>query len=171
MASTQQQREAQHGGAITVGRLRQWINEPQPMGLSDELMDLIVLTYARQTDRLFVLHGAPIPVEPGKLRPEIEVREQRLPSEQDWAQAVERSQAIFGMTLGQVRNASNATRLSLELKNEAERFLPHVLKLAAELIQRIPWASASAAWASRLPRMPPCTRGWRVFTRPSKISG
>ncbi len=144
-----QQREAQHGGAITVGRLRQWINEPQPMGLAEELMDLIILTYARQTDRLFVLHGAPIASEPGKLRPEIEVREQRLPTEADWAIAIERSQAVFGLATGQVRNAGNATRLAQELKNAADRYLPHVLKLASELIVRIPWAGGALTSARR----------------------
>ena len=143
------QREAQHGGIVTVGRLRQWINEPQPMGLSEDLLDLIVLTYARQADRFFILHSAQMPAELGKLRPEMEVREQKLPGEDDWRIAMERSQALFGMAVGQVRNANNVNRMSEGLKAESEKYLQQVTRLAGELMARIPWSGASLETAPR----------------------
>jgi hypothetical protein len=47
------------GGAITVAKLRQWIDTPAPMGLPLELQNLIILAYAASTNRRFTLRGGP----------------------------------------------------------------------------------------------------------------
>ena len=38
--------------AATIGQIRQWMNEPNPMGLPDTLENLVILTYARQANRM-----------------------------------------------------------------------------------------------------------------------
>ena len=54
------------GGAMTVAKLRQWIDIPSPMGLPLELQNLIILSFAAMTNRRFILRGGP--VEPGDRR-------------------------------------------------------------------------------------------------------
>jgi hypothetical protein len=79
----------------------------------------------------------------------MEVREQKLPSEEEWRIAVERSQALFGMAIGQVRNAANVNRMSEGLKAESEKYLQQVTRLAGELIARIPWSGGNLETAPR----------------------
>ena len=50
---------AETGGAMTVGQLRKWIDDPKPMGLPKEAQNLVILLFAAQTNRTFYLHGSP----------------------------------------------------------------------------------------------------------------
>src|SRR5262249_26319628 len=50
---------AQTGSALTVSQLRQWLDDPRPMGLPKEAANLVILTFAEQTNRSFHLHGGP----------------------------------------------------------------------------------------------------------------
>ena len=104
----------------TVRQLRQWIDEPRPMGLSEEVSDLIVLTWAAQSGRSAYLHGSSIPVEIGNLNRECEFREQTLPPEDQWMGAVRHAQDIFGEAgSGAGRNASNVASLGQALQTRA----------------------------------------------------
>jgi len=143
------QKEAQYGGPVTVAKLRRWMDEPNPLGLPEELQDLIFLTFARQTDRTFVLYGAPVPGALGQLRPEMEVREQRLPSEEVWKTACERAAAIFGLAPGMVRNATNVSRLAAEVKAQVEQGWGALDALARALRERMPWAGVDLKTAAR----------------------
>ncbi|MBK5913951.1 phage resistance protein [Rhodocyclus purpureus] len=108
------------GGAMTVGRLRQWIDLPQPMGLPLELQNLVILTYALQTNRSFVLAG--VPMDPGveQLADELELREQSLPEAADWERAVERAGLLFGLTLPQTLNAASVAQLVSQVREAAK---------------------------------------------------
>lgn len=104
----------------TVRQLREWLDEPDPMGLDDDIADLIILTWAAQTGRSIFLHNAPVPAEPGKLNREAELREQELPPEDQWQKAVQRAADIFGATgTGAGRNAGNVSALSQALETHA----------------------------------------------------
>lgn len=107
------------GGAMTVASLRQWIDVPQPMGLPLELQNLIILSYALQTNRSFVLNG--VPQEPGidAVPDDLELREQSLPAAADWQRAVERAGSLFGLTLPQTLNASSVARLVSDVREAA----------------------------------------------------
>src|SRR3546814_2744598 len=61
----------------SVRQLRQWIDEPHPMGLPDDVTDLIILTWAAQTGRSAYLHGTPVAVEIGSLNRESELRDRK----------------------------------------------------------------------------------------------
>src|SRR5262249_47492006 len=50
---------AQTGSALTVAQLRRWIDDPRPMGLPKEAANLVILTFAEQTNRTFYEHGGP----------------------------------------------------------------------------------------------------------------
>jgi len=62
--------EAQHGGPVTVGKLRAWMDEPKRMGLPVDLQDLIILVYAAQSNRSFRDAYGPADATVGRLRDE-----------------------------------------------------------------------------------------------------
>lgn len=72
-------KEAEHGGPMTVARLRQWIDEPNAMGLPKHLQNLIVLAFAAATNRSFFQYNTPVEVSLENLPDNSELREQRLP--------------------------------------------------------------------------------------------
>ena len=107
------------GGAMTVARLRQWIDTPSPMGLPLELQNLIILSFAALTNRRFILRGGPVEPSIDSLPDELELREQALPDAADWAAAVKRAASLFGLTVPQTLKAGNVGRLVDEVRREA----------------------------------------------------
>ena len=101
----------QRGGAMTVKRLREWTDDPRPMGLTREVQNLIVVTYAEQTNRSFFDHGVAVQATLDRLDDDLELREQALPPTDVWARARERAAALFGLTPPEVLNAANVDRL------------------------------------------------------------
>jgi hypothetical protein len=124
------------GGAITVAKLRRWIDTPAPMGLPIELQNLIILAYAASTNRRFTLRAGPIEPTIDNLSDELELREQALPSPGDWDTALQRAASLFGLTLAQTRNAANVGRLVDEVKQAANGKREVVGRLVAQLRDR-----------------------------------
>ena len=113
-------KSAETGAVIDVKQLRKWIDEPKPMGLPKEVQNLVILTYAQQTNRSFFLHGGPFaPSSLSDLPDACELREQSLPSEDLWSRAIERAGAIFGTSVSPLRNATNVGLLSAQVKRTA----------------------------------------------------
>ena len=100
---------AQLSGDLSVGKLRKWINIPDPMGLPEILEDLIILAYAEQTNRIFRHHGGPANADLGTLENDMTLEEVSLPSESDWQKAGEMAKAIFGIPASPLLNATNVT--------------------------------------------------------------
>ncbi|MGW0436769.1 BREX-2 system ATPase PglY [Micromonospora sp. NPDC003197] len=96
-----QQKAASEGihGELRVRDLYRWIDEPHPMGLDPNVAQLVVAMFAEQTDRAFYYGGGVVnpPPEIGRITADHTLREERLPSEQDWEVARSRSAAIFGI--------------------------------------------------------------------------
>lgn len=126
----------------SVRQLRQWMDEPRAMGLSDDVSDLIILTWAAQTGRSAYLHGTAIPVEIGNLNRECELREQALPPEDQWTRAVRYANEIFGEAgSGAGRNASNVATLTQALGNRAGERINALRDYQQTLIKRLDaWA-------------------------------
>ena len=93
---------AETGGTVDVRQLRSWIDEPKPMGLPKEAENLVILTYALQTNRSFFIHNGPHDGSLTNLPDLCVLREQKLPSQVEWATAVERAGAIFGVPVSEV---------------------------------------------------------------------
>ncbi|MGA3540992.1 BREX-2 system ATPase PglY [Micromonosporaceae bacterium DT194] len=111
-------------GDIRVADLLRWIDEPTPRGLDPLVAQLVVATFAEQTDRTFCLHGSqltPQP-EPGKITADQVLREERLPSEEDWQRARSRAMAIFGVTPAALRRGRLAMIFGRDLINAAQRY-------------------------------------------------
>jgi hypothetical protein len=125
------------GGAMSVARLREWIDVPQPMGLPVELQNLIILSFAAMSNRSFVLGGVPQEVSLDRLADELELREQLLPDASDWDAAVRRAGALFGLTLPQTLNAASVARLVSEVRERVRSRQARVSDLVAELGARL----------------------------------
>ena len=70
---------AETGGPIEVRQLRKWIDEPKRMGLPKEVQNLVILTYAQQTNHSFFIHGAPCDATLSNIPDLCVLREQTLP--------------------------------------------------------------------------------------------
>lgn len=124
------------GGAITVAKLRLWLNTPQPTGLPTEIQNLIIMTYAAATNRRFTLRGGPVEPTVDKLADELELREQVLPDPDDWQRALHRASSLFGLTLAQTLNAANVGYLIDEVRRAAAGKREFVSTLIASLRDR-----------------------------------
>lgn len=134
------------GGPVTVGRLRQWIDSPTPMGLVEELRRLIILVFAAQSNRRFMLRGGPVEVGiDSALSDDMELREQVLPTSAHWDIARQRAGALFGLTPAMMLNAANAGRLADELRKAAVNRREAVGQLVVRLRGR------TATWAPGAP--------------------
>jgi hypothetical protein len=113
------QQHAADGGPLTVAKLRRWTDVPDARGLSEEVQNLLVLTFAWQTGRSFFLHGGPCEATIESIPDEVELRQQALPPQSEWEQAQRRASAVFGYTGSPLLNASNVNRLSEDVKRKA----------------------------------------------------
>ena len=111
------------GGILQVNQLRAWIDQPKPMGLSDTLQNLVILTFAEQTGRSFFRYNVPQDIDLKHLPADCELREQKLPTERDWRQAQERAKTIFGVSVAQLRKASTVLELSKKVQTKAQEAL------------------------------------------------
>lgn len=82
----------------TVGRLREFCDQPSAKGMTRDLTDLVIWTFVNQSDRRFYHNQVPVPVEFDQLDDRMEVREQILPKEETWKSAVNRLSALTGHT-------------------------------------------------------------------------
>ncbi len=131
-------KQAQDGvQELTVRRLRQWIEEPERRGLERAIQNLIMVTFALQTSRSFYLHGGPVDLQLENLDDEMELREQRLPSEITWAEAVKRSGALLGVAVSPLLNAQNVAKLVNEVAKIARDCQAEVERLRGQLRLRM----------------------------------
>lgn len=110
---------AETGSAITVGQLRKWMDEPKPMGLPKDAQNLLILTYAQQTNLNCMLHGAPYEATLANLPDQCVLVTVKLPPEVEWKVAVERAARIFGVTSSELLKASNVSSLSVDVQKKA----------------------------------------------------
>ncbi len=130
---------AENPGPVTVSKLREWFDEPRPMGLPKQVQNLVIMLFADQTDRSFFMHGGPwddpsIEQLPG----EVELREQKLPAEDEWKIAVERAGAILGIAVSQLLSARNVARLASEADSIAKKYRADCEKLVRRLMDIMP---------------------------------
>ena len=106
---------------LTVGKLREAMDQPRRMGLPTHAANLVVLIYADQANLAFQRHGSPWPAQLDDLPDDVVLREEALPSADDWTAAVERAGKVFGLTVSPLRNASNANHLAERLGETATK--------------------------------------------------
>lgn len=112
-------KEHEHGGPVTVGKLRAWMDEPKRMGLARELQDLVILIYAAQSNRSFRDNFGPAEADVGRLRDDWKLEQQELPGQEAWDTARERSARLFGLDASPLCNASNLDKFSADVLKAA----------------------------------------------------
>ena len=133
-------KSAEAGGAIQVGQLRRWIDEPKAMGLPAEVQNLVILAYADQTSRSFYRHNQPFEPTLKNLPTDCELREQKLPDKDQWETAVRLANDIFKVSVSPLCKASTVAELERRVReksvNTVESCQNYVSKLQ-EVISRL----------------------------------
>jgi hypothetical protein len=140
---------AESGGEVTVTKLRGWMDEPKAMGLPKEAQNLLILTYAEQTNRSFFIHSGPCEVSLTDIPDLCELREQRLPSEESWNAALRRAGALFGLAPSPLLNAVNLQALVKGVKEKTAASLTHCRTYQEELRTRLRALDVSMEHAER----------------------
>lgn len=106
----------------TVSDLREWCDRPQPRGLSREVADLVIWTFARLTDRRFFEFNGPVDPAWDQLDGAMDLREQALPDENLWLIAQDRAAKTFGYPPDRQRNSATVAKLTAAIRTwERER--------------------------------------------------
>jgi hypothetical protein len=103
------------------------------MGLTPDVQNLVVLSFAAQADRTLTRHEAPIQGSLERIDDAVELREQPLPDEATWATVRTRSSALFGLVPGEVLKGTTLTKLADELRAKATERRPVLSALAQAL--------------------------------------
>jgi hypothetical protein len=128
---------AQTGSALTVAQLRQWIDDPRPMGLPKEAANLVILAFAEQTNRSFYLHGGPFDATLTNLTDLLELREWKGPTEGSWQAAVQRAAGILGVAVSPLLKGSNVFALTAHAKSKASEHRAGCQGYARRLKERL----------------------------------
>ncbi|MEZ6036550.1 MAG: phage resistance protein [Planctomycetota bacterium] len=140
----------QKGEPITVNRLRAWTDKPEARGLPTDVQNLLILTYAELTNRRFFQHGGGVSVTMDtRLDDALELREQPLPSEAQWQQALERAHKVFGVVVGRLLGASNVGDLIEKVRAELKQRAAGARQLVGELKTRLKSLHADPSEAPR----------------------
>ncbi len=105
---------------VTARQLRQWTDEPNPRGLPRNVQNLLILAYAQQTNCSFFLHGGPVQPQLDSLDDAVELREQTLPAEATWKEAVRRGATLFGVPALELLSAGNVTKFVEDVEKLAK---------------------------------------------------
>jgi hypothetical protein len=106
----------------TTADLRRWTDQPEERGLPREIQNLLILTYADQTNRSFVRYGTNYTPALDDLPNELELQEQTLPDLKDWNDAVSRVADIFGHAISRLLNASNLATLASKVSESVTEY-------------------------------------------------
>jgi hypothetical protein len=144
-------KQAEEGATtLTVRRLRAWIDQPEIMGLTRDIQNLVILSFALQNNLTFSLHGGPVEPQLETLGDALELREQALPSEGVWQQAVQRAAEILGIVPSPLLTATNVAKFAADVKAEADQHRQAVDRLCAGLRQCLERLGIDAHSAARL---------------------
>jgi hypothetical protein len=150
-------KEHEHGGPVTVGKLRAWLDEPRRMGLPCDLQDVIILIYAAQSNRSFRDAFGPADPAIGRIRDEWRLEPQELPSQEIWDVARERGAKLFGIVTSPLCSATNLDKFSAEVQKEADsrrakvhQLLDAVRRVAPPTADRVKTATACVRLTDKL---------------------
>jgi uracil phosphoribosyltransferase len=141
---------AEASSTISVGQLRKWIDQPRAMGLPKEAQNMVILTYAEQTNRTFILHNAPVEVSLTSLADNYVLQEQKLPDEAHWNVAVSRAAQIFGEAVSPLMKATTVANLSAALKKKSSEVRSSCVSLQEKLKERLSKLGVDPANSPRL---------------------
>ena len=134
---------------IPVSSLRRWIDQPHAMGLPKEAENLIIMTFAAQTNRSFFRHGGPWDVTLSNIPDDCELRETALPTQTQWDVAQDRALAIFHYSGSPLRSANSVMALATAIKKRASDCRTDVAAYRKQLVERLGKLGLSADTSDR----------------------
>ena len=120
------------------------------MGLPREVENLVILSFALQSNLTFSLYGAPVQPQLEQLDNRLELRAQPLPSAAVWQEATQRAEAILGMSGSLLLNATNVAQFAEAVQQIAAQRCQYVEGLCKSLRQ---WLDVFGIEARSAPRM------------------
>ena len=109
--------ESAESGPLTVGVMRRAIDQPKPMGLPSLIQDLLILTFAAQTNRTVLRYQNPVPGDLGDLKDEDVLRQEILPDDDTWTKAKSTAEEVFGIRqLPAMPTAKGVTHFGSEVR-------------------------------------------------------
>lgn len=127
-------------GDLSLTHLTDWTDRPERRGLEQFLATLVAASFAEMTDRVWVRGGTPLDPapEPAKIKSGDALREQPRPDQQDWDQARERFEVIFGEKPPTLRRGRMVNHFARQIVEAARRYREE----AAELVRKLEEHSA-----------------------------
>ncbi|MFD0427560.1 hypothetical protein ACFQ60_03320 [Streptomyces zhihengii] len=115
--------------------LSDWSDLPEPRGLPEPLRRLLAAAYAEMTDRVWVRGGVPVEPAPAphELKRDYALREQALPSEDDWTEARKRYETVLGDRAPQLRRGRIVNQFAGQIKQAAAVLAQDAGRLVGEL--------------------------------------
>ena len=110
----------------------------------------MILVFAEQTNRTFLLHNIPVEGSLASLADGLVLQEQKLPSQSDWDTAVARAGHIFGENSSPLLKASTVASLSSAVKKKASDSRAACLALCERLKDRMAKLGVDPASADRM---------------------
>ncbi|WP_406738911.1 phage resistance protein [Streptomyces sp. NBC_00853] len=119
----------------TLVKLSDWSDLPEPRGLTEPLRRLLAAAYAEMTDRVWVRGGVPVEPAPAphELKRDYALREQALPSEEDWTEARKRYETVLGDRAPQLRRGRIVNQFSGQIKQAAAALAQDAGRLVGEM--------------------------------------
>ncbi|MFE9823662.1 hypothetical protein ACFYSH_16235 [Streptomyces sp. NPDC005791] len=132
------QAAAQHQerGDLTTEDIRGWITKDLGhAGLDKQITDLLIAAYALLDDRAWVYRSGPETAAPelGAIGPGWALRSQPLPSDEEYARALERAGRLFGVRAKPALFARNINKLAEDVRDKVEEYEKSVVGVRASL--------------------------------------
>jgi hypothetical protein len=152
---------------IKVRDLKKWIAQREDgRGLPPDIVDLLVLVYAIQSDRAWMRAGKRYTdVGIGRLDGDIILRRQPLPSEADFDLANQRAQQMFEVAPQPVRNARAVQRLAEQLKEKGGAWLAGTEGLVGQLEKHADLLGLDDGTDNEAPRLTTARATHELLTR------
>src|SRR5262249_4571228 len=100
-----------------------------------EIQNLVILSFALQSNLTFSLYGAPVQPQLEQLDNGLELRAHPLPSADVWQEATQRAEALLSLSGSLLLNAANVAQFVDEVKKTAAQSCQHVGGLCKSLRQ------------------------------------
>jgi len=136
-----------------VQQLREWIDTPALRGLPEPIENLVILSFALQTDRAFWRHHRAEKYDLEKIPGEAELRSQPMPTTEEWREAKSRASSMFGANVSDVLTAANVTELVRIIRGTIEPLKEAPNRLPERLLTMAGYIGIDEATTRKMPRL------------------
>jgi len=158
---------------VTAGDLRSMINAvTPPHGLTTEMTDLIITTWALLRQRAWYLNGAPIdPPEPGRVDRTMELRREPLPTPEEWSRGIESAGQLFDLHTAPQLTPARLNAFVTDVREKADELAPAARALTAALREAYPHLVEHGGSANSTDRLATAERGAELVAALRQLKG